>query len=403
MEKISFEQSGAFIDRFILEPQKPGPLSGLTFAVKDLMDVAGYVTGCGNPDWKATHPAAISHAVCVEQMLVAGARCVGKTITDELAYSLIGENYFYGTPLNPKAPDRVPGGSSSGSASAVACGLVDFALGTDTGGSVRVPASNCEIWGIRTTHGRVSVAGVNPLSPTFDTVGILAKDADVLSRATAVLLSTEIPASQMPDTIHFIRETFELCDPEVSLALQPAVEMVRATFGDRFRDTSIREIDGEPQLALENWYEIYRILQRAEAANCLGPWVESTKPRFGPLMAEGFALAMNVDRTMIPEMLKRREKYFAHMKSFLGKRDLICVPTVCSPAPLKGSVVKRGDQSRKGYYPRMLSLTAIAGATRSPQVSMPLADLNGIPLGLSLMGRTGEDAFLLSIVAEHFS
>src|SRR6185437_5314020 len=161
------------------------------FAVKDTIDIAGFKTGCGNPRWRDSHPAAAVHAVCVEQLLLAGARCVGKTISDELAFSLLGENYFSGTPLNPKAPDRVPGGSSSGSASAVACGLVDFALGTDTGGSVRVPASNCGIWGIRTTHGRVSVAGVNPLSPTFDTVGILAKDADVLSRATAVLLSTE--------------------------------------------------------------------------------------------------------------------------------------------------------------------------------------------------------------------
>src|SRR3954447_12332292 len=173
---ITFEESGAFVERFTLPPTRSGPLDGLTFAVKDIIDVAGHHTGCGNPTWRATHPPTTVSAVCVEQLLAAGARCEGKTITDEIAFSLLGENFFYGTPLNPKAPDRVPGGSSSGSASAVACGLVDFALGTDTGGSVRTPASNCGIIGIRPSHGIISVAGVMPLAPTLDTVGLFARD-----------------------------------------------------------------------------------------------------------------------------------------------------------------------------------------------------------------------------------
>src|SRR5258705_9026715 len=139
MQTISIEQSVAFIEKFTLPATKDGPLRGLHFAVKDLIDVAGHPTGCGNPTWLATHPAASVSAVCVEQLLAAGAQCEGKTITDELAFSLLGENHHYGAPLNPAAPDRVPGGSSSGSASAVACGLVDFALGTDTGGFARVP------------------------------------------------------------------------------------------------------------------------------------------------------------------------------------------------------------------------------------------------------------------------
>src|SRR5262245_57237595 len=145
-------QSNAFVATFDLPPTSSGPLDGLSFAVKDLIDIAGQKTGCGNPGWRDLHPAAVAHAPCVEQLLQAGGRCIGKTITDELAFSLLGENHFYGTPLNAQAPDRVPGGSSSGSASAVACGLVDFALGTDTGGSTRVPASNCGIWGFRPSH-----------------------------------------------------------------------------------------------------------------------------------------------------------------------------------------------------------------------------------------------------------
>jgi len=167
---ITISESNAFVTTFDLPPMSSGPLNGLRFAVKDTIDIAGFKTGCGNPRWRDSHPAAAVHAVCVEQLLLAGARCVGKTICDELAFSLLGENHFYGTPLNAHAPDRVPGGSSSGSASAVACGLVDFALGTDTGGSIRVPASNCGIWGFRPSHDFISVAGVNPLAPSFDTV-----------------------------------------------------------------------------------------------------------------------------------------------------------------------------------------------------------------------------------------
>src|SRR5258708_38280088 len=140
--------------------------------------------------WRNPSPAAVVHAVCVEQLFVAGARCIGKTICDELAFSLLGENHFYGTPLNAHAPDRVPGGSSSGSASAVECGLVDFALGTDTGGSTRVPASNCGIWGYRPSHDFVSGAGVDPLAPSFDTVGVLAQSPDVLAKVGLVLLAS---------------------------------------------------------------------------------------------------------------------------------------------------------------------------------------------------------------------
>src|SRR4051794_19272950 len=214
MQTFSHEQSGAFIERFTLPPTNDGPLRGLKFAVKDLIDVAGHPTGCGNPTWLAAHPPAAYSAVCVEQLLAAGAHCEGKTITDEFAFSLLGENHHYGTPLNPAAPARVPGGSSNGSASAVACGLVDFALGTDTGGSVRVPASNCGIWGWRPSHGLISVAGVMPFAPTLDTVGVFARSAELLQRVAQVLLATDIIEINVPTTgtINLVREAFELAD-----------------------------------------------------------------------------------------------------------------------------------------------------------------------------------------------
>src|SRR3989440_1331542 len=239
---ITVDQCNAFVATFDLSPTASGALDDLHFAVKDTIDVAGFKTVCGNPTWRDSHPAAVVHAVCVEQLVYAGAHCVGKTISDELALSLLGENYFYGTPLNPRAPERVPGGSSSGSASAVACGLVDFALGTDTGGSTRVPASNCGIWGFRPSHGFISLAGVNPLAPSFDTVGILAQSADVLARVGLVLLAcAPVPASS-PCKVHLIHEGFTLADADVQHAMLEPVRRLRDFFGERVQELSLRDL-----------------------------------------------------------------------------------------------------------------------------------------------------------------
>src|SRR5262245_37815881 len=274
---ITVAQSNAFVTAFDMSPTGSGPLDGLLFAVKDTIDVAGFKTGCGNPTWRGSHPTAVAHAVCVEQLLRAGARCVGKTICDELAFSLLGENYFYGTPLNARAPDRVPGGSSSGSASAMACGLVDFALGTDTAGSTRIPASNCGIWGFRPSHGFISLAGINPLAPSFDTVGTLAQSADVLAQAVRVLLAApSVPANES-GTIHVIQEAFELADPDVQQALVGSVRCLRNLFGERLRETSLRDLAADGK-SFANWADTFCVIQWAEINSCLGAWIADAKP-----------------------------------------------------------------------------------------------------------------------------
>src|SRR5438105_8536348 len=181
--------------RVHIEGRPGGTLSGLTFAAKDLFDVAGHPTGGGNPDWARSHPVPARHAWAVQQLLDAGATLVGKTITDEISLGILGENPFDGTALNPKAPDRVPGGSSSGSASAVAQGLCDTALGTDTGGSVRVPASFCGLYGIRPTHGRLDLSGMVPQAPSSDTAGWFAGDARTFARVSEVMLGETIPTT----------------------------------------------------------------------------------------------------------------------------------------------------------------------------------------------------------------
>src|SRR5262245_40397488 len=179
------------LKRLRLEGATAGPLVGTTFVAKDLYDVRGYRTGAGNPDWERTHEPAARTAPAIERLLAAGATLVGKSCTDELAFSLDGINVHYGTPLNPRFPDRLPGGSSSGSASAVAAGLCDFALGSDTSGSIRVPASYCGVYGFRPSHGAVPIDGVVPLAPAFDTVGWLARDAAMLRRSGRILLGRD--------------------------------------------------------------------------------------------------------------------------------------------------------------------------------------------------------------------
>lgn len=394
---ITVAQSNAFVTTFDLPPASSGPLNGLRFAVKDTIDVAGFKTGCGNPTWRDSHPAAAVHAVCVEQLLLAGAHCVGKTICDELAFSLLGENYFYGTPLNAHAPDRVPGGSSSGSASAVACGLVDFALGTDTGGSTRVPASNCGIWGYRPSHDFISVAGVNPLAPSFDTVGILAPNADVLLKVAPFLLANTRVSANEPTTIHLIREAFALADADVQEPLSEPLRRLREIFGGVVRESSLQElVSDDAGHSFATWADTFCVIQWAEIESCLGAWIANARPEFGPEIAASFQLMKQLDRRRVAEAMQHREHYFRSLNEFLGLQDLLCMPTTPALAPRKGDPPRRSS-SGSGYYPRTLSLTSIAGMSRLPQVSLPIRDANGVPVGLSLLARHGQDSFLLEM------
>jgi amidase len=390
MQKYDFESSGAFVQRLEIEPCQSGPLDGLTFAVKDMIDLAGAVTGCGNPTWARTHPPAVVNATCVDQLLCSGARCLGKTVTDELAYSLIGENYFYGTPVNPKAPDRVPGGSSSGSASAVACGLVDFALGTDTGGSVRVPASNCGLWGYRPTQGMISMAGVVPFAPSLDTVGVFAREAQTLAKVIQAL--TGLPQRERGlSTLVVLDDLFADSDQEVREVLLPAAEQL----GYSIQHATLPEITGLP-IDYAWILEIYALIQRTEIWSALGPWIEATQPEFGPVTHYNFwTLAKGADRSKIQECIERRELFAQRLNQFLGAGHRLCFPTTRSLAPKRGTIGLNPPERTTGtYYPRTLSFTAIAGLSRTPQVTLPLAEIKGVPIGLSLLAGHGQDLLL---------
>jgi amidase len=364
-----------------------GPLAGLSFAAKDIYDLAGQVTGCGNPDWARTHEPAAATAPAVQALLDAGATLFGKTITDELAYSLNGQNFHYGTPANANAPGRIPGGSSSGSASAVASGLVDLALGSDTGGSIRVPASYCGILGLRPTHGRLTLAGVMPLAPSFDTVGWFAREPAVLRRAGEVLFGAMAEDAPARGRLRLAEDAFQLAEPAAWAALAPLVERLEARLGKAER---VRL--GEPGGGLGAWMLRFRILQAREIWAVHGAWIGDTKPAFGPEIAERFAWAQTIAEEDAAAAKPEREAFAARLAALLADGSLLCLPSAPGIAPRLDTPAEQLVEHRG----RTLSLTCIAGLARLPQISLPLARVAGCPLGLSLIGPPGADLTLLT-------
>jgi amidase len=371
-----------------------GPLAGLTCGIKDLYDIAGHKTGFGSPAWLATHGAATVTAPPVQGILDAGARIAGKTHTDEMAYSINGENAHYGAPVNVNAPGRVPGGSSSGSAAAVAAGLVDFALGSDTGGSVRVPASFCGIYGLRTTHGRISLAGAGALAPSFDTVGWFARDPVLLQRVGRVLLNDNMNDGRAasPGRLLLAQDAFELVGTAVAEALQPAVERVAALLGKPEKVTVAKE--GLPQ-----WFQVFRPLQAAEAWAQHRDWIARVKPAFGPGVRERFEWASTVTPNVVAPLRDQREDIARRMADMLANNAILILPTVHAIAPLRNTPPAALDEFRA----RAMSLLCIAGLAGLPQINLPLAKLDGCPLGLSLIAARGNDMLLLDIASRAFA
>jgi amidase len=368
-----------------VEGRPGGPLAGLTFGAKDLFDVAGHPTGGGNPDWARAHPVPTRHAWAVQRLLDAGADLVGKTITDEVSLGILGENPFDGTPLNPRAPDRVPGGSSSGSAAAVAAGLCDAALGTDTGGSVRVPASFCGLYGIRPTHGRLPLDGMLPQAPRSDTTGWFARDAATFARVSAVMLG-EAAATGPLDRVIVATDAFGFADPEVAAALRPAVERL----GRLAREVR-EDVLAPPGLSV--WGRAQRTLQPWEAWNTFRDWVDRVNPRVAFGVARGLiaGAAIPESERAWAELMRREAR--ARMAHLLPPGTILCMPTTPFPAPLKG-------QSLSALAPvrdRILCLCAHGGLTGVPQVSLPLGTVGGLPVGLSIVGGPGTDAALIGV------
>ena len=386
-EIVANDRLGAFCRHTHVEMRgaAAGPLAGLTFGLKDIFDVAGAKTGFGNPDWLRTHEPAQRTAPAAQMLLDAGAHLVGKTHTEEMAWSLTGENAHYGTPVNVNAPGRIPGGSSSGSAAAVAADLVDFAIGSDTGGSVRLPASYCGILGLRPSHGRIPLDGVCPLAPSFDTCGWFARDADVFERVGRVLLRDAAPARK-PARLLVAEDAFAYADAAAAAALEPALERVTAIAGAPKRVT----VGDEP---LDKWMDYFRFPQGTEAWAAHREWVTRVRPQFGPAIKGRFDWAQTIAPQDVARARARREEIARRMDELLRDDAVLALPSAPGIALPRNSPPEIVD----GLRSRALPMLCIAGLARLPQVSLPLASLDGCPLGLSLIAGRGNDTMLLDI------
>ncbi len=362
-----------------------GPLAGLAFAVKDLIDVAGWPTGGGSPDWPRFAPTPTRHAGVVQTLLDAGASIAGKTITDEVSLGILGENAHDGTPLNPAAPGRVPGGSSSGSASAVAGGACDFALGTDSGGSVRVPASFCGLYGIRPTHGRIDFSGITVQSPSADTCGWFARDAAIFARVGEALCGGPLPG-RLPSTLLVATDAFGFADPAVQAALAPLVDRLATLIGTR------REATLAPQ-GLSIWQRAQRVLQSSESWRTFEPWLDRCNPRLAFSVARNLVIGSMLTDAERSAAALMREEARARLRLLLPPGTILCLPTTPFPAPLRGL-----PNSQLGFLRERIScLTSHGGLTGVPQVNLPGATVDGAPVGLSIVGPRGADLDLMHV------
>ena len=340
-----------------IEGRAGGPLDGLTFAAKDLFDVAGLPTGGGNPDWPGADAPAGRHAWAVETLLEAGAALIGKTITDEVSLGILGESAFYGTPVNPAAPDRVPGGSSSGSASAVASGLCDTALGSDTGGSVRVPSSFCGLYGIRPTWGRLDLRGMMPQAPSSDTAGWFARDAETFARVSAVLLQEAVPEA-LPGRLLVAVDAFGFADGEVAEALRPMADRLGRIVG------APEEVTMAPP-GLSAWARAQRTLQPWEAWLTFRDWLDRRNPRMAWSVARNLVRGADIaegDR-LWASMLRAEAR--ARLVHLIGARNRALPADHALPGPAEGPFDFGAGSAEDPHLPCSRAMAASPACRRS--------------------------------------
>lgn len=363
-----------------------GPLRGLTFAVKDLFDVAGYPTGGGNPHVLARSGIKTATAPTVQKLLDAGATFIGKVHTDELAFSMNGQNYHYGGPYNGAAPDRITGGSSSGSASAVSHQLCDFALGTDTGGSVRAPASHCGLFGIRPSHGRISLQDCMPLCESLDTCGFFARDIATFARVADVLFGADGDPLPARPRLLLAADLFELPTPAARAALAPTVARIEAILG---KATPV-DVADRP---LSDLYWAFRYVQGWEAWQADGALIENYGLQLGPDVAGRFAFSKGVTQAQFEQSSAVRREFTAHLGRLLGHDGILVLPTMPDIAPLRATPMEALEDYRTAAA-HTLCLTPLSGF---PQLSLPLSGRDGAPLGISLLGPKGSDRSLIAV------
>jgi amidase len=381
----------AFVPHDLEAPIKgaaTGPLAGLTAAVKDMYDIKGTKSGGGNPDWLKHATPATQNASLIQKLLDAGAIIVGKTISEEFFFSLTGANVHYGIPVNPRAPGRVPGGSSSGSASAAASNACDFAIGSDTGGSVRIPASFCGLYGLRPTHARVDMTGAMDMAHSFDVGGWFANAPGIFQRVGDVLLGGERVDAAITNMI-VLDDAFAEADPQIAALMKAAL----AAMASDLPRPAHERISPE---GLDAWRESFRIIQSYEIWKAYGDFVTKHNPAFGPGVKERFAFAATVTDQDAAKANDVRRRARERTASVIRPGTILALPTSPSIAPLATSTPEELDVFRA----RALRMTSTAGLSGLPQVTIPIGTVSGCPAGLSFIGWRGGDEALLSLAGK---
>jgi amidase len=362
-----------------------GPLHRLTVAVKDMYDVAGTPTGGGSPDWLKMQQPAARHAGAVQRLLDAGATVIGKTICDEFFYSVSGANAHYGTPVNVRAPGRLPGGSSSGSAAATAAGACDIALGSDTGGSIRIPASQCGIYGLRPTLGRIDLTGVMAMAPSFDVPGWFASGPGVFRKVGGVLLQGARVEAAIAHLI-VADDAFAQADESVAATLRTALARMAPAL------PPARAVEVAPA-GFDRWREAFRVIQARETWATYGDFITRHRPQLGPGIKERMAFAATVSAADADAARRIHDTARAQIHALLPPGTVMALPTAPCVAPRLEEPADALESSRV----RVMRLTCIAGLGALPQVSIPVATVAGCPVGLSFIGWSGGDEALLDL------
>ncbi|PON79146.1 Amidase [Trema orientale] len=416
LKKAIREDFGAFIEKLQLlpppqpaPPKAPHPLTGLTFAVSDVFEIDGHVTGFGHPDWARTHEAASSTCPVVSTLVEGGATCIGKTVVDELAYGISGENKHYGAPTNPAVPERIPGGSSSGASVAVAAKLVDFSLGIDTVGGVRIPAGFCGVLGFRPSHGAVSPIGITPISPSLDTVGWFAKDHTILRRVGHVLLQLPYAVQRNPRQIFIADDCFQLGKIPAERIVQVVTKSTEKIFGRQvlkhenlgdyisskvpsLKVFHSKKTNGQLKISsLGLLASVMQFLQRHEFRNNHEEWINLVKPVLDPAISSVLHETPDTTGTEVENCKAIRNEMRLALNSLLKDEGILVIPTIADPPPKVGGKEILSEQ----FQNRAFSLLSIASISGCCQVTVPLGFHEKCPVSVSFIARHGGDRFLL--------
>jgi amidase len=380
---------GALVPHNLPEPihgSAAGPLAGKTFMVKDLFAIEGRKVSNGNPDWYAAAEPAKETAPAIRRLLAAGATLTGITVCDEFFYSLLGTNIHYGAPKNVKAPRHVTGGSSCGSAASVAASMCDFALGSDTGGSIRVPAAFCGLYGLRPTHGRIDIGGVTPMAPSYDTVGVLAPDPELLGQVCRLLLDgagIAAPVARIVIAQDIISRS--------EASIDEVVWQILDEIGPLLPEPERVDIAGEE---IDAWRNAFRVIQGFEIQSTLMPFALSHAGGLAPAIRERFEIASRVTPDEAQKAREERARVAQHLNTFLQPGTLLVLPTTPTLPPERD--IPDGASFAE-FRAETLAATCLAGHAGLPQISMPAGLANGCPAGLSFIGWKGGDEALLDL------